>query len=178
MSRKVVRSFFLCIVRVIHGVAVWTWRLADPRYIRAPQPSHRTSFRILDRFEPARPLSPQPIQVSPSRPATKTPPPKTSLLHISAKRVTRKPQESGAGGRSAYLLCSVALSHFPGSPDGFLNWPQGEGAQAQKSTSSGWVAATPKTFPLRNLTERVAATTGIIRCWVTEFSHIVLTCHI
>lgn len=64
MSRKVVRSsrsMFICVAR---GGAGGTGRHADPRYIRGIQPSHPTSFRILDWFEPARPLS-QAVQVSP-----------------------------------------------------------------------------------------------------------------
>lgn len=150
MSRKVVRSFFDLRCPCYSFMAMlYGWGVLRIRDIFVPSNHHiGQAFESWTGSSPLARFPPQPVQVSPSPPpATKNPSPKQGPLHISAKRVTRKnPRNRGREGRRAYLsFAPSSLSHFPGSPDGALHWPpQGDGAQARKSTSSGWwVAATP-----------------------------------
>lgn len=100
---------------------------------------------------------------------TAHPLPQTTLLHISAKRVSRKnPRNWGReGGRSIRGVgcLSFAPLHFPifrGRPTASFIGPRGKVPRHESRPRVGGLQPHQKTFRLRNLTERVAATTGII----------------
>lgn len=96
------------VVRVVRAACVWMDHRADPKYIRAIQPSSLTSFSNPGDVRARSPALPV-VQVSQFAPPS---PPPNNLLHISAKRVTREPQELGAGGRGGLVKKAISFAPF------------------------------------------------------------------
>lgn len=158
MSRKVVRSSPIDVLSVMSAACLGICSMYGQGALRirdifVPSNHHTgeafeswTGSSPLARF----PLHPDQVQVSPSGPSPTTHPspkqtcstsPQKGSAVINPRILGAREGGMGEGGAQlegvVYLLCSVALSHFPGSPDGFLYWPQGEGAQARRRPRGG-----------------------------------------